>query len=125
VLRLDVTNVTDDVAAAVAAYDEALRAGDLDAVDTWFLPGAATSRFAVDGVAYGFAAISAARKGGTPPTDRVDDRHELVPLGDDVVVATLEHHRPGWPERRGRRTQVWWRTDAGWRIAHAHLSVEP
>lgn len=116
-----------EVAEAVAAYDAALQAGDLAAVDAWFVPGPATSRFAVDGVAYGATAIAAVRRSptaGPPPADRVDGRHELVPLGADVVVATLEHHRLGDPTRR-RRTQVWCRVAPGtWRIAHAHLSIE-
>jgi ketosteroid isomerase-like protein len=119
----------EQVRAAVAAYDAALRADDLDAVDSWFVVSEETSRFGVSGVDYGSSAIAAGRRdpasASPPPVDRVDGRHELRPLGDDVVVATLEHLRPGDPRRR-RRTQVWWQVAPGqWRIAHAHLSVEP
>ncbi|MCU1456429.1 MAG: hypothetical protein JWL73_521 [Actinomycetia bacterium] len=118
----------DEVRAAIAAYDAALRDGALDLVDAWFVNSAATSRFGIVDVAYGASAIAAARRdpatAAAPPVDRIDGRHELIALGDDVVVATLEHRRDGDPTRR-RRTQVWARLAPGqWRIAHAHLSVE-
>lgn len=115
----------DEVRRAVAAYDAALRAGDLDDVDAWFVRAATTSRFGPSTVAYGAEQIGRERRSRPtpPPVDRIDGRHELFELGDDVVVATLEHHRAGH-DVRGRRTQVWWRTPDGWRIAHAHLSVE-
>jgi len=124
-----VSSGIDEVRAAIAAYDAALRDGALDLVDAWFVNSAATSRFGIADVAYGASAIAAARRdpatAAPPPVDRIDGRHELMALGDNVVVATLEHHRAGEPVRR-RRTQVWTRVAPGaWRIAHAHLSVEP
>ena len=121
------TSSLDEVRAAIAAYDSALRANALDEVDGWFLDAESSSRFGVAGVAYGPGQISAGRRdpaSAPPPVDRVEGRHELIPLGDDVVVATLEHRHPG-DEALRRRTQVWWRQAPGqWRIAHAHLSME-
>ena len=122
-------NELDEVRAAIEAYDGALRADALDLVDGWFVESEHTSRFGIVGVAYGASAIAAARRApataSPPPVDRVDGRHELIAVDDDVVVATLEHHRAGETARR-RRTQVWTRVAPGqWRIVHAHLSVEP
>jgi hypothetical protein len=118
----------DEVRAAVAMYDAALRSNALDEVDSWFVESESTSRFGISSAAYGAVAVAAARRhpdrASPAPVDRVDGRHELIALGDNVVVATLEHQRLGDPTRR-RRTQVWWQVAAGqWRIAHAHLSIE-
>jgi len=118
----------EEVSEAISAYDVALKDGDLAIVDSWFLDSGLASRFGVDEVAYGAAAIAASRRESRAAPvargERVDGRRELIVLGDDVVVATLEHRQRGENSRR-RRTQVWWRIEPGvWRIAHAHLSIE-
>ena len=118
----------DEVREAIESYDTALRRHELDVVDGWFHESTQTSRFGPTGVAYGYDEVAAGRRDPRrapgPPVDRVEGRHELVAVGEDVVVATLEHHEAGDPARL-RRTQVWWRSAPGhWRIVHAHISRE-
>lgn len=120
----DETNVTEQVEEAVADYDQALAAGDLDRVDAWFWPDEGASRIGETGAIHGHAAIAAARRSGAAPSEpRTEEQMRIVPLTLDTAVVILEYLRPR-TGRRGRRTQVWLRTDDGWRIAHAHLSVE-
>lgn len=116
------TDPVEEVRAAVAAYDVALRRDDLDGVGRWFDLAPTTTRFGESGVVRGAGAIDAMRRSQAPglATARVDGRADIWPVGEGVMIATLEFVRSdGSP---GLRTQVWRRTDAGWRIAHAHLS---
>ncbi len=113
----------DDLRSAVAAYDRALRADDLDAVGAWFDPSPTTTRFGERGAVRGAEAIDAMRRRQKPglARDRVDGRADIWLVSDGAAVATLEFTRSdGSP---GLRTQVWRHTEDGWRITHAHLSV--
>lgn len=111
--------------AAADAYDAALDAGDLDAVDGWFLTDERTSRIGEVDSTYGSANIAASRRNGPPlpPDGRRNISRRCIVLTHDVAVITLAYERPR-SGRHGRRTQVWLRTSPGWRIAHAHLSLE-
>ncbi len=118
------SDVVAEVRSAVADYDDALATGDLDRVDGWFWPDEGASRIGESGAIHGYSAIAAARRSGAAPSEpRTEEEMRIVPLTADTAVVILEYLRPR-TGRRGRRTQVWLRTEAGWRIAHAHLSVE-
>lgn len=113
----------DDLRTAVAAYDRALRADELDAVGAWFDPSPTTTRFGEQGANRGTADIDAMRRRQEPglARDRIDGRADVWLVSDGAAVATLEFTRPNGA--KGLRTQVWRLTDEGWRITHAHLSV--
>lgn len=113
----------DAVRTAVAAYDTALRADDLDAVGVWFDAAPTTSRFGERGAVRGASEIDAMRRRQAPgmARGRVDGRADVWLLAPGAVVATLEFTRPDGSQ--GLRTQVWRLTADGWRISHAHLSV--
>lgn len=116
--------MVEEVTASVQAYDAALSEGDLDGVDSWFWHSALASRVGERGSVVGYEAIAAARRTGAAPSEpREDEALTVVPLTEHTAVALLLYERPS-SGRRGRRTQVWLRTDDGWRIAHAHLSLE-
>ncbi|MGY6500644.1 MAG: AtzH-like domain-containing protein [Acidimicrobiales bacterium] len=116
--------VEESVARAMADYDDALSAGDLDRVDGWFWPTEGASRLGESGSIHGAAAIADARRGGAAPSSpRSEVTTRIVALTAETAVSILEYVRPE-TGRRGRRTQVWLLTPDGWRIAHAHLSLE-
>jgi len=48
----------------------------------------------------------------------------IVSYGRDMATANTEFQREG-SEVRGRQSQVWLRTEQGWRIVAAHLSLMP
>ena len=112
-----------EVAAAVDAYEVALAANDLDALDAFFWAGPEVVRLGVSENLYGAAAIAAFRQGrvgGAPPRRRT--RTHVVALGRDVAVAHVEFVRTD-TGRAGRQSQTWIRTSDGWRIASAHVSL--
>ena len=115
--------VLDEVHAAVSAYETALNTNDLDALDAFLWDAPQTVRLGVSENLYGFEAIANFRKGrvgGSPPRTRT--RTEILALGKDVAVAHVEFLRQD-SGRTGRQSQTWIRTDKGWRVASAHVSL--
>jgi ketosteroid isomerase-like protein len=114
--------VTEEVTAVFAAYEQALRDGDVATLDGFFWDDARCVRYGVADRQYGHAEIAAWRRSnpGVPP-GRWLHGTVVVPLGPDAaVVSTLFGYPGGTTE--GRQTQTWARTGAGWRIVAAHVS---
>ncbi|MFT9092700.1 MAG: AtzH-like domain-containing protein, partial [Gluconacetobacter sp.] len=72
---------------------------------------------------YGFAEIAAFRQGrvGGSPQRRVL-RRVVTTFGTDLATVNLEFQREG-AARIGRQSQTWVRTDEGWKITCAHVSL--
>lgn len=115
------TDAVAEVTAAFAAYEQALVADDLDALDTWFWPDA--TRYGTDGNQYDGAEIDAARRRPHPSLDRRLERTRIRAAAPDVVVAETEFVRTGGAI--GRQSQVWVRRAGRWAILHAHVSMHP
>src|SRR6056297_2975843 len=113
----------DEIRAAIAWYDAALRVDDLDAVGAWFDDAPTTTRFGEHGVVRGAGEIDGMRRLQKPglARGRRDIRADVWLAAPGAAVATLEFTRPDGTH--GLRTQVWRSTAQGWRITHAHLSV--
>jgi len=115
--------VLTEVRAAVDRYEAALMANDLTALDDFFWASEHTVRFGVAENLYGIEEIRQfrlGRGGGSPTRERT--RTHIVTLGRDLAVAHVEFRRHN-PERRGRQTQTWTRTPAGWKVVSAHVSL--
>jgi hypothetical protein len=112
-----------EVRGCFEAYERALSANDVDAMDGWFSADPTVVRFGIADRQYGPDELAAWRRSATPvPADRRHVRTTFIPASVDVVVVALEFgngDRPGV----GRQSQVWSRTPAGWRIVHAHVSM--
>jgi ketosteroid isomerase-like protein len=112
-----------EVEAKFHAYEAALMANDVAALDAFFWPTTFALRFGAGESLFGYEAISAfrlSRTGGSP------QRHlrstAITCFGTDFAVAATEFQRENEP-RMGRQTQVWVKfPDYGWRIASAHIS---
>lgn len=116
------TTVTGTVEEAFGAYELALAAHDVDALDGFFLDHPATRRFGVDDEQCGAAEISRWRRSSPAvPAGRYLAGTQVQDLGGDVAVVTTRFGY-GHGAASGRQTQVWVRTSAGWRIASAHVS---
>ncbi len=116
-------NVLSQVRAAVDAYEDALMANDVEALDGFFWSSPHTVRFGVAENLYGFEEIAAfrvGRQGGSPPRRRL--RTEILALGPDIAVANVEFVRTD-TGRNGRQSQIWLKTDIGWKVASAHVSL--
>lgn len=115
--------VIAEVLQEVDAYEAALMANDVAALDAFFWASAHTIRYGVAENLYGFdeiAAFRVGRTGGSPPRERL--RTEIVAIGVDAAVAHLEFIRTD-TGRNGRQTQTWIRTLDGWKIVSAHVSL--
>lgn len=117
------SDALDEIRAAIAAYDAALRVDDLDAVGAWFDDAPTTTRFAERGAVRGAGEIDAMRRMQQPglALGRRDIRADVWLAAPGAAVATLEFMRPDGSH--GLRTQIWRETGRGWRITHAHLSM--
>ncbi|MFT3906869.1 MAG: oxalurate catabolism protein HpxZ [Steroidobacteraceae bacterium] len=111
-----------EVTAAFAAYEAALMADDVSALDALFWPSQHTVRYGVGENLYGFEQIAAFRKGrgGSPQRQLVNT--VITTFGTGFATACTEFVRePGG--QHGRQTQSWARTAQGWQIVAAHVSL--
>ncbi len=116
-----------EVTAAFAAYERALMADDLPAMDALFHDASTTNRFGVGEVLWGMEAIREFRKGrGGSPQRRLG--HVAIAVygpvsGGAFATADAEFFREG-SERRGRQSQSWVKFADGWKVVSAHVSLE-
>lgn len=119
--------MTDGLLEAFWAYERALMADDLTAMDRLFAPGADTLRGDTAGLLVGHDEIAAYRRarGGAPARDILEVR--VVPAGPEhaLVVAVTAARRGG----RGLQTQLWRREQHGdvarWLVVAAHVAAPP
>lgn len=115
--------VLAEVTALVDAYETALMANDVEALDGAFWASPHTVRLGVAENLWGFdeiAAFRVGRAGGSPPRTRL--RTEITTFGSDFAVANVQFRRED-TGRIGRQSQTWIRTEDGWKIASAHVSL--
>lgn len=113
-----------EVRATFDAYETALLANDTAALDAFFLHRPDIVRFGVSEIQYGIDEIRAFRAAQSP-FDRSLDRLVITAFGPDVAVASTMFYRNDFPGQAGRQQQTWVRTDNGWKIGAAHVSMMP
>lgn len=112
-----------EVTAAFEAYERALMADDLPAMDALFHDAPTTNRFGVGEVLWGMEAIREFRKGRGGSPQRRLGKVAIAVYGDGFATADAEFFREG-SERRGRQSQAWVRFADGWKVVSAHVSLE-
>lgn len=118
-------DVPDGLLEAFTAYESALMANDLVALDELFLASPDTVRGDAGGILVGHDAISAFRAGRGGAPKRTLGPVVVHPISDDaaLVIAVTLPASGG----RGQQTQLWRRTGAlsfgGWRVEAAHVSL--
>ena len=120
-------DIPTDLRAAFDAYERAIVANDLDALDAFFAPGSDTLRGDPAGLLVGHEAISGFRslRGGVPARDITEVHYRpLAPAseGAGVDVALLMSVSRFHGGGRGLQTQVWQRIDGRWLITAAHVA---
>jgi hypothetical protein len=123
VLPVNLPDVVADITVCCDAYEAALMANDLDALDALFWASGETLRYGIAENLYGIEEIRAfriGRTGGSPQRDVL--RRVITTHGTDVATCNLEFIRPA-TGTRGRQSQTWIRTVDGWKIAAAHVSL--
>jgi hypothetical protein len=119
------TNDPDTLAEVTAVfhrYEAALLRHDPQALDLMFLPAPHTVRYGVAEVQYGIEEVRRFRAAQTP-FERSLSRTVITTFGQSMAIASTLFQRPDFPGQTGRQMQTWIKTDAGWQIAAAHVSM--
>jgi hypothetical protein len=124
-LEINIPEVVAEVTEAFERYERALVANDVAALDAMFWNNPSTLRFGIAENLYGYEAIAAFRS-SRPPINltRQLKNTTIVSYGRDFATANTEFQRVG-STVTGRQSHVWVRTELGWRIAAAHVSLMP
>ena len=114
----------DGLLEALDAYETALLANDLDALDAAFVDSPDTMRGDDRGLLVGHDAISAFRGARGGVATRSLTHVEVRPLTEDrALVVSVSRFAAGG---QGLQTQLWRREgDTGWRIEAAHVTGRP
>ncbi|CAN5359914.1 hypothetical protein BH11ACT5_BH11ACT5_22840 [soil metagenome] len=103
------------------AYERALMANDLAALDELFAPGPSTLRGDAAGILVGHDAISDFRRGrgGAPAREILHVEIRELTDATALVIAITAPATGG----RGQQTQLWQLVDGAWRVSAAHVSL--
>ncbi len=122
-MKINDPDIVAEVRAAFDAYEAALMADDVAAMDQLFHDAPTTVRYGVGEVLYGIEEIREFRKGRGGSPQRRLGRVEITAYGPDFATADAEFFRDG-SDRRGRQSQSWVRFSDGWKVVSAHVSLE-
>ncbi len=117
--------VIAEITALHDAYERALAANDIPALNAFFWDSPHLVRYGVNEHLYGAEQVAAYRQNHTPAfTERKILRRSIVALGPDhvSVMSELSQKIAGQP-RHSRQSQVWVRLpEVGWKVVAAHVS---
>ena len=122
-LEINIPEVVAEVTEAFMRYERALIANDVAELDAMFWDSPHALRFGIGENLYGHRAIARFRS-TRPPMDlrRRLMNTVITTYGRDVATANTEFQRVG-ATSTGRQSHVWLRTEHGWRVAAAHVSL--
>jgi hypothetical protein len=124
-MSIDINDPTllAEITDAFNAYERALMANDIPAMDRLFHPAPTTNRYGVGEVLYGIDEIRKFREGrGAAPPRRLG-RVAITVYADRFATVDAEFFREGHITR-GRQSQAWVKFEDGWRVVSAHVSLE-
>jgi ketosteroid isomerase-like protein len=123
-MEIDLPDIVAEVKAAFEAYERALVANDVAALDAMFRDDPRTIRFGGGENLFGYARIRAFRAARSAAgLARTLSHTVITAYGRDVAVASTLFHRDTMPGKVGRQMQTWVRFPEGWRVVAAHVSV--
>ena len=122
-IEINIPEVVAEVEKAFARYERALVANDVAELDALFWKSPHTLRYGATENLYGYDEIAAFRA-GRPATNLARDllKTVITTYGRDFATANAEFKRAG-STATGRQSQVWLRTEEGWRVVAAHVSL--
>ncbi len=124
-MDINIPEIVAEVRAAFDRYEVALNANDVAVLNELFWDSPHTIRFGLGENLYGAEAIRGFRA-ARANTDLVRELAGTVitTYGRDFATASPLYRRLG-SGKTGRQMQTWLRTQAGWRVAAAHVSLVP
>lgn len=122
-MDINLPEVVAEVRVVCDRYEHALVTNDVAVLDELFWNSPHTVRYGDGENLYGAAEIKAYRASLPPVGVERTVLHEvLTTYGRDAATLNLEFRRAG-ADRTGRQSQTWVRTQAGWRVVAAHVSL--
>jgi hypothetical protein len=122
-IEINNPDVVAEVKRAFASYEAALVSNDVATLDELFWRSPLTVRYGATENLYGYDAIATFRAGRSPAgLARTLGDTVITTFGRDFATANTEFRRSN-ATRSGRQSQTWVRTDAGWRVVAAHVSL--
>jgi AtzH-like len=122
-LEVNIPEVVAELSAAFDAYERALTNNDIETLNALFWNSPHTLRYGVGEISYGHAEIAEFRRRRSAVDQRRTLRNRRIStFGRDFGVADTEYIPAGAPDKTGRQSQTWVRTDDGWKIVSAHVS---
>ncbi len=124
-IEINIPEVVAEVERAFARYERALVSNDVAELDALFWKSPHTLRYGATENLYGYDEIAAFRAGRSPAGLARDLLKTVITTyGRDFATANAEFKRIG-STLTGRQSQVWLRTEEGWRVVAAHVSLLP
>jgi hypothetical protein len=124
-IAINIPEVVAEVEKAFARYERALVANDIDELDALFWKSPRTLRYGATENLYGYDEVAAFRA-RRPAVNLARDlvKTVITTYGQDFATANAEFKRANATET-GRQSQVWLRTEEGWQVVAAHVSLLP
>ena len=124
-MDIDRPEVVAEVRAAFDRYEAALMANDVAVLDELFWASPKTVRYGPTESLYGQDDIQAFRKArDASAIARTLTQVWITTYGTDFATAFAEYTRVN-TGKAGKQTQTWMRTEDGWKVVAAHVSVAP
>jgi hypothetical protein len=121
--ELNLPEVVAEVQTAFERYECALVSNDVQVLDELFWRSPHTIRYGATENLYGYEEIQAFRAARpSKGLARTLTRTVITTYGHDAATANTEFWREG-SDRVGRQSQTWIRTEDGWRVVSAHVSL--
>jgi Protein of unknown function (DUF3225) len=122
-MDINLPEVVAEVEKAFARYERALVTNDVAELDALFWKSPHTLRYGATENLYGYDEIAAFRAGRSPANLTRDlVKTVITTYGRDFATANVEFQRSG-STTTGRQSQTWVKTDEGWRVVAAHVSL--
>jgi hypothetical protein len=123
---IDRLDVRREIEVLFHAYERALMANDVTALNGYFWCDARLTRYGIADLQRGHDELAAFRAATPAPAfTREIRRLRIITFGADMAVAMCEFLRSD-TSKLGMQTQTWARLADGWKIVSAHVSmIEP
>jgi hypothetical protein len=123
-MQINLPEIVAEVEAAFAAYEAALVSNDVDTLGALFWRSEFTIRYGIGENLYGAEEIAAFRAARSPVgLARRLSQTVITTYGSDFATASTLFERDTVPGKIGRQMQTWVRTEDGWRVVAAHVSL--
>ena len=122
-MDINLPDVHAELSTVFARYEDALVNNRVDVLDELFWTSEHTVRYGAGENLLGIEAIRAFRLARpSQGLQRTLERTVITTFGRDFGTAMTEFRREGG-NKLGRQSQTWVRTDTGWRVVAAHVSL--